>query len=87
MSTGEPARSRLVCRKTYFKPWTATKEETVLKNRHHGVGLTILVMLVLAGVLGCQAGPRPKASLLDECGHRAAATRDWCLSIQFPSIL
>lgn len=61
------------------------REGTVGEHRQLGTWLGVLVMFVIAGLVGCQAGPRPGVSILDECGRPTAANRDWCFSIRFPS--
>ncbi len=50
------------------------------------LSLGILVLLVIAGAVACQAGPRPQASIMDECARPTFANRDWCLTMQFPNV-
>ena len=57
----------------------------MVKQRRYRTWLGIVVLLVAAGLMGCQAGPYPWRSIMDECGRPAVANRDWCLSIQFPN--
>ncbi len=47
--------------------------------------LGIWVLLVVAGLTGCQAGPRQWPSFLDECSRPHPGNKDWCLSIRFPN--
>ena len=65
----------------------AAKGETVVENRKQWTRLRLLVLFIIAGVMGCQAGPRPQGSILDECARPTPADRDWCLSTQFPGII
>ncbi len=60
---------------------------TVVKNRQQWVRLGLLVLLIIAGVMGCQAGPRPQGSILDGCASPTPSNKDWCLSTQFPNII
>ena len=57
----------------------------MVNQRRYRIWLGIVVLLVVAGLMGCQAGPTPWRSIMDECGRPTAANRDWCLSIQFPN--
>ncbi len=50
------------------------------------LSLGMLVLLVIAGAFGRQAGPRPQAAVLDECPLPTFANRDWCLTMQFPNV-
>ncbi len=47
--------------------------------------LGVLVLLVAAGLMGCQAGPYPWRSIMDECGQPNPSNKDWCLSVRFPN--
>ncbi len=57
------------------------------KNRRRWALLAILVSLVVAGTMACQAGPWQGASILDECNRPTVSNRDWCLSIRFPNTM
>lgn len=64
----------------------AGEEGRVVVRAGQWLRLGILALPVIAGLAGCQAGPRPRSSILDECNHPTEANRDWCLSTKFPSI-
>ena len=63
----------------------AAGEEMVVKHRRQGLRLGILVLLVIAGGIACQAGPPLQGSILDECARPTLANREWCLSMQHPN--
>ena len=65
--------------------WAAAKEGSMVTQGRQRRRLGILELLVAAGLVGCQAGPYPWRSIMDECGRPTPANRDWCLSIQFPN--
>ncbi len=65
--------------------WVAGKEENMVRLGRRRRRLAFSVLLVAAGLMGCQAGPYPWRSIMDECGYPTPSNKDWCLSIQFPN--